>query len=111
MAYASQTSLPAGFRTEPFMPGRAGAVAGRGKRVKGVPTTPNRECTTKLGARLRDRRLNKGWTQRRMAAEIGTRQNLVSRWESGAHLPTLIVLHRYAQAFGITVSALLDGVL
>jgi transcriptional regulator with XRE-family HTH domain len=70
--------------------------------------------TTALGARLRDLRTDAGLKQSQMAELVGYGKsggNRVSDWELGYHLPTLPILYRYAQAFGITVAELLDGVL
>ncbi len=69
--------------------------------------------TTALGARLRGLRLEAGLNQAQMAVLVGYKSggNRVSDWERGYHLPTLPILHRYANAFNITVSELLAGVL
>jgi DNA-binding XRE family transcriptional regulator len=67
---------------------------------------------TALGARLRELRCGAGLNQAEMAERMGYAQNgRVSDWELGHIMPTLPILYRYARAFGITVSQLLNGVL
>jgi len=75
--------------------------AGSGNR--GVPTTP-------LAARLRMLRLHTHLNQRQFAPYVGPPARL-SDWEQGIHEPTVTILKRYAKAFGMTVSQLLDGVM
>jgi DNA-binding XRE family transcriptional regulator len=79
----------------------------------GVGEAQHLPCATRLGARLRELRLDAGWTQKQMSRRLGHRAgaNRVSDWERGFILPGLMVLYRYAAAFGMTVSQLLDGVL
>jgi DNA-binding XRE family transcriptional regulator len=66
-----------------------------------------------LGQRLRDLRLAKGLDQSEVAAALGYKRSnaRVSDHELGHHLPTLSLLRRYADVFGITVAELLDGVM
>lgn len=70
--------------------------------------------TTALGARLRELRTTLGLNQADMAVRLGYARNnngRVSDHELGHVTPSLGVLYRYAQVFGITVSDLLAGVL
>jgi DNA-binding XRE family transcriptional regulator len=70
------------------------------------------EPNTLLGLRLRELRKAAGWTTYDMAARLGYSGNSrISNYELGKYLPTVMILRRYAEAFGITVSALLDGVM
>lgn len=64
-----------------------------------------------LGERLRDLRRDANLSQHDMGHLVGTNQSRVCDWETGRHKPQLKSLTRYAEAFGITVSELLDGVL
>lgn len=68
------------------------------------------EPPTSLAARLRDLRLERGFTQEGLAAGLRTQGNRISDWENGIHVPTLTVLRRYAGLFGMSLSELLDGV-
>ena len=49
-------------------------------------------------------RARKGWTQARLAAEIGTTDSAISRIESGRHGVSTETLHRLANVLGITFS-------
>ncbi len=51
-------------------------------------------------------RLHKGFTQQSLAKKLKTKQSVISRVESGEHLPSLSFLHRLATATGtnLTVS-------
>lgn len=43
-----------------------------------------------------------GWSQSRLAREIGTTQSVVSRIESGTHKVSADTLHRLANALGVS---------
>lgn len=67
-----------------------------------------------LGQRLRRLRTDAGLKQGQMAKVVGYGLNnggRISSWERGQIMPTLPILHRYAQHFDITVAQLLEGVL
>ncbi len=51
-------------------------------------------------------RIKKGITQQSLAKKLQTKQSVISRVESGEHLPSLSFLHRLANAVGtnLTVS-------
>mgnify|MGYP001620043223 CR=1 FL=1 len=51
-------------------------------------------------------RINNGLTQQILAKKLKTKQSVISRVESGNHLPSLSFLHRLASAMGtnLTVS-------
>lgn len=66
---------------------------------------------TALGDRLKQLRKTAGMTQTQLAEHLDTQNNRVSEWETGQHLPTLIVLHRYAEVFNTTVAEILKSVL
>lgn len=51
-----------------------------------------------LGAAVRALRLDRSWTQQRLATEIGTTQSAVARLEAGGTMPTLTLLGRIARA-------------
>ena len=76
-----------------------------------MPTGVLSVPTTALGARLRQLRKRSKWTQTQMAVKMGTRANRISDWETGRFEPSLPVLKRYAELFGITVADLLGGVM
>lgn len=42
-------------------------------------------------------RLEKGWTEKKLAKLLGTKQPGVARWESGASVPTIKILEKLAK--------------
>ena len=63
--------------------------------------------TTPLGARLRELRLKKKWSQRDLAYMSNLEHANISRYEGGKKMPTLLTLSRLAKALGTTPSKLL----
>ncbi len=55
---------------------------------------------------LRNLRLEKGYTQERIAEELGVSAQSVSRWECGNTLPDVMLLPKIARLYGITVDDL-----
>src|SRR5689334_1447417 len=66
-------------------------------RVK-AERTPN--------TRLKAQRLKKNWTQVYVATMIGTSDVEVSRWETGASIPTLYFREKLCELFGKTAEEL-----
>jgi transcriptional regulator with XRE-family HTH domain len=62
--------------------------------------------TEEFGDRLRDLRTRRGFTQDRLAAEVGATGRTVQRWEAGDSVP-YPVLDRLADVLGVTRSELL----
>ena len=50
---------------------------------------------------MRDVRIYKKYTQKRLAEEIGTKQTSIARWESGNSVPTLETLKKIAEVLNI----------
>ena len=48
-------------------------------------------------------RLKRGWSQQRLAEEIGSRQPIISRLERGGSNPSLKFLQRIADALGVSL--------
>lgn len=46
-------------------------------------------------------RIAKGWSQRELAAKMGTKQSAIARLESGNQVPTLTTLFKLAQVLGV----------
>lgn len=90
----------------------------RGRRgahvVKRISQDQTKPTNSLLGQRLRDLRLATGLNQAEAATKLGIGYGgggRVSDHELGHHLPTLTLLQRYAELFGITVSELLRGIM
>jgi class 3 adenylate cyclase/transcriptional regulator with XRE-family HTH domain len=56
--------------------------------------------------RLRHARSLKGWSQAKLAEEVGTSFEMVSRWERGVTTPTLYFRARICEALGMTAEEL-----
>ena len=72
----------------------------------------------RLGRKIATRRKALGWTQEALAARVGVDAETISRFERGAHLPSLPTLERLAislhveigELFSKTVPATVDDV-
>ncbi len=62
-----------------------------------------------IGARLRELREERGWTQRDLDSRLGILQSKLSKYESGTHQPSLRTLVRMANLFGVSTDYLLTG--
>ncbi len=60
----------------------------------------------RLGARLRDLRTARGWTQDELARRAGLSKSYLSRIEDGDRQPSLASLLSLSQAFEVTLAAL-----
>ena len=58
----------------------------------------------KLGKRIVELRLKKGWSQRDLAYECGKEPQSIERVENGKSNPTAFYLKELADALGITVA-------
>lgn len=67
-----------------------------------------REFLEKLGNRIRDLRLEKGWTQMDLGAKSGYDATQIRRVEKGQTNPTVRTLIRIAESLDITVLELFD---
>jgi len=56
--------------------------------------------------RLRHARSLKGWSQAKLAEEVGTSFEMVSRWERGVTIPTLYFRAQLCEALGMTAEEL-----
>lgn len=62
----------------------------------------------RLGKRIAARRKSLGWTQDALAERMGVDSETISRFERGAHLPSLPTLERLAIALRVEVGELLS---
>ena len=58
----------------------------------------------KLGKRIIELRLKKGWSQRDLAFECGKEPQSIERVENGKSNPTAFYLKELADALGVTVA-------
>jgi transcriptional regulator with XRE-family HTH domain len=67
-----------------------------------------RRFHAELGRRLRRARTARGWTQMRLAAEVGLSQDAVSLYERGRRTMRVDTLVAVAQALNVPLSSLLE---
>jgi ribosome-binding protein aMBF1 (putative translation factor) len=63
-----------------------------------------------LGAAVRERRLDLGWSQTELARRAGMTQSAVARFEAGGAVPTILVLERLARALRLGLTVAFDDV-
>lgn len=66
------------------------------------------DVQTRLGARVRDRRLQRGWTQEALGERAGLSYKFIGEIERGVGNPTIDSIDQIARAFGIDVALLLE---
>lgn len=67
------------------------------------------QIAMKIGANIRSLRKAKQCTQYALAMQIDVEPETVSRLERGVTLPSLHMLQRLAEVFGISIGKLVDG--
>jgi transcriptional regulator with XRE-family HTH domain len=60
-----------------------------------------------LDRQMRELRKLRGWSQTRLAREVGITQSAVARFEAGGVVPTIPVLSRLARALGADLAVTL----
>lgn len=68
------------------------------------------KAITQLGMRIRYLRKAKGWSQEDLSLEANINKNYICDLELGRRNPSLEVLEKIADAFGITLSELFKGI-
>jgi transcriptional regulator with XRE-family HTH domain len=58
--------------------------------------------------KIREARLRKAFTQKRLAQEMHVTQSAISQWENGVTVPRLSELLKLCETLDISVSELLD---
>jgi transcriptional regulator with XRE-family HTH domain len=67
------------------------------------------EFSRAFAARLRQLRLERGWTQEELGQMIGTDNSGIRSYELKLHHPPLMTLQKLAAVFGVSVDFLLNG--
>ncbi len=68
-------------------------------RFRNLPNEKS-DLAFEIGQAVLEERVRKGWTQTKLAREIGTKQPSIARVEGGATLPTPLMLKKIAEALG-----------
>jgi transcriptional regulator with XRE-family HTH domain len=63
----------------------------------------------RLGRRVRELRVQRGWTQEELAARAGKHWTYIGGIERGERNPTVLVLADIARAFGVGISDLFSS--
>ena len=64
---------------------------------------------TKLGARIKELRLEKGWTQMQLGKRIGVSQKAVDYWERSVNEPKASYVVALVRCFGISYDEFFEG--
>ncbi len=75
------------------------------KKAAAITTDPVQQHVCE---RVREMRRQKGWTLEELASVSGVSRSMISQIERGSANPTLGVAHRLANAFGLSLGALVD---
>jgi transcriptional regulator with XRE-family HTH domain len=70
----------------------------------------NNGLSRSLGARLRDLRVQAGISQEELAARAGVHRTYLGGIERGERNPSVANLHKLAQALGVDLATLFEGV-
>lgn len=71
---------------------------------------PIMTSSEQLGMRITYLRGKKGWSQLDLSLESGVNRNYISDLENGRRNPSLDILEKIADAFGITLEELFRGI-
>ncbi len=63
----------------------------------------------KIGSFIKQKRIEKGYTQQQLAEIMNVSQKTVSRWETGYNMPDISLLSSLSAELGVSVSSLLAG--
>lgn len=59
-----------------------------------------------LGERIKEKRLERGWTQSQLGKKIGVRAGTISWWEHNGASPNIYAVWDLADVFGCTIDEL-----
>lgn len=62
-----------------------------------------------FGARVKELRKQRGWTQKELAAKLGVRFSHLNKYEGGWHIPPADKLVQLAEVLDVTIDYLLTG--
>lgn len=73
------------------------------------PNDQLQRWSSSVGARIRSRREQAGWTQQQLADAAGLPQSHLSKLETGRHSPNMFTLEKIAAALQVAVDRLTEG--
>lgn len=60
-----------------------------------------------FGEKLKSERKNKGWSQEELAEKLFVSRQSVSKWENGQNYPSIEIIIKVSDLFGVTIDELL----
>lgn len=60
-----------------------------------------------FGERLKKGRINKGWSQEKLAEQLFVSRQSVSKWETGQNYPSIEIIIKISDLFDVTIDELL----
>lgn len=60
-----------------------------------------------FGEKLKSERKNKGWSQEELAEKLFVSRQSVSKWENGQNYPSIEIIIKLSDLFGVTIDELL----
>src|SRR5947209_7760810 len=84
----------------PFAPVLSFLIRRKHKSMQGRKAAVKNDRKFPLNARLRNARVEHGWSQQELADLIGTTPVNISRWENGSHFPIPYFRQRLCEVFG-----------
>ncbi|QJD88287.1 helix-turn-helix domain-containing protein [Cohnella herbarum] len=60
-----------------------------------------------FGEKLKNERKNKGWSQEELAEKLFVSRQSVSKWENGQNYPSIEIIIKVSDLFGVTIDELL----
>lgn len=67
------------------------------------------DLPSKFGAAVRQRRLDQGWTQDKLAERAGLDRSFVSGIERGTRTVSIVTLEKIAEAFNVSMAELVKN--
>ena len=65
--------------------------------------------TREIGERVRQLRKSRGITQDELANHLSVSRQAVSRWETGSSVPSIEILLKLSELYGITINEILEA--
>lgn len=83
--------------------------------VQCEPDSSNHHCQTRYAARSSrhlERALHeaRSWSQEELADQAGLHRTYISSVERGVRNPTIMVIYKIAEALGVSLAVMMDGV-
>lgn len=78
-------------------------------RIPGILMPQKEPAAASIGQNIRSLRTQRGWTQDELARRLDVRKSQVGNYEGGWSYPSVPVLKKLSEAFGVSIDALVFG--